>query len=399
MSENGSSDMSENEPPQPWVQEAIEVFNNHFASATRYGERWQKTLFDALGDETRYTLLYNRYTLLQEFRSVVDSEDPLERVLFPSAEGDIQADNLLCFTRGEDDRTIPRDDRTIPAPALASNGLALYANFEAASVLAVHILQVVPGDNVLHLGANVNGGPGIVSSNSIILAQSIWPSLYPDSTTPPMMGAKKGILHSAGLDTDTNESLTNLMARFLPTSIVYSRDWRIAHVDGTRQERENDLLLDGLGGYDKVLVDVPSTTERYITQAIVGRSQTLLADELQNWSPISSMQKAEDQVKLLMTALMAVRVGGRVVYTTNSISDEENDGVVEKAFALIQEEVRNGALAWTAHVELLNDEVEQRLAADWAEQTANGWMVLPDHAGGGTWGPRYISVLTKKNTT
>ena len=78
---------------------------------------------------------------------------------------------------------------------------------------------------------------------------------------------------------------------------------------------------------------------------------------------------------------------------------EENDGVVEEALALIEKDSKKGDLLWTAEVEHLDGEVERRLVADWAEKTAKGGAVLPDHAGGGKWGPLYFAVLTKKSST
>ena len=210
-----------------------------------------------------------------------------------------------------------------------------------------------------------------------------------------MRGAKKGLLHTAGVNHTTNERVTALMDKYLPPNIVTSRDWRIAYVDGTKRESADDLLLKGMGGYDKVLVDAPSSHEGYIAQAMVGGDRGLVLEELRDWKPSSITQRAAVQLKLLMSALRAVRIGGRVVYTTNSISDEENDGVVANAISLNEEVAIDGASSWTAQLELLSDEVEQRLAADWAEQTTYGWMILPDHAGGGGWGPRYISILTK----
>jgi hypothetical protein len=141
-----------------------------------------------------------------------------------------------------------------------------------------------------------------------------------------------------------------------------------------------------------------SSDERQIVQAHEKASQGRTSAELANWNPSSSKHMAEVQVQLLMTALRAVRVGGRVVYSTRSISREENDGVVEKAITLLGKEAKKGSLLWTAEVEQLDGEVERRLEADWAEKTAKGWAVLPDNASGGKWGPLYFSVLTKKST-
>ena len=354
------------------------AFEDRFA--TQYGQRWHSTLLPALKAETRHAALYNRYAPLEDFHRVVGRPETLERTRFPSATGDIQADNLLCFTRKQDYESNPA---TIPAAERASNGINTHSTVDAASVLAMHILQVVPGDNVLDLCAGQGG-------NSIILAQPIWPSLYPDSTTPPMMGAKKGALHSNNLDSEYN------LAQYMPASVVGSAQLKFSNLDGTKGARQFYL---GSGGYDKVLVDAPSSDERRVVQAQAKVVLGQRAKELATWDYFSSEHMAEVQVKLLVTALKAARVGGRVLYSTRSLSEEENDGVVEEALALIEKESKKGDLLWTAEVEHLDGEVERRLVADWAEKTAKGWAVLPDHAGGGKWGPLYFAVLTKKSST
>lgn len=375
-----TSNMTKTKRPQP---SPLDTFENHFASATRYGERWHKTLYPAMKDLTLHAALYNRYTRQEDFSRIVGPADSLERVQFPSTADDIQADNLLAFTRKHDYES---NAATLPAPAQTSNGLLTNLNIDAASLLAIHILQVVPGDNVLDLCATPGG-------NSVALAQPIWPYLYPDSTSPPLIGAKKGSLHSNELDPNRNRRLAEYLAQYLPATAAGER--KVIRVDGTKGVR--DLPL-GSGGYDKVLVNAPSSDERRIVQAQEQAGQGRTSSELASWNQSSSKHMAEVQVQLLMTALRAVRVGGRVVYMTSSISREENDGVVEKAISLIEKEAKKGALLWTAEVERLDGTVEQRLEANWAEKKAQGWAVLPDNASGGKWGPLYFSVLTKKST-
>jgi 16S rRNA C967 or C1407 C5-methylase (RsmB/RsmF family) len=370
------SDMTKTKRPQ---LSAMEKLEKHFASATQYGDRWHQSLYPAMKDEPRFAALYNRYTPLEDFYRVVGPANFLERVHFPSTEGDIQADNLLCFTRKQAHES---DKSPLPAAEKGSNGLLTHHNLDAASLLAIHILQVVPGDNVLDLCAT----PG---DNSVALAQSIWPYLQPDSTTPPLIGAKKGALHSNELDPNRNRRLAENLAQYLPASVISSGQQKSIRIDGTKGVR--DLPL-GSGGYDKVLIDTPSSDERRIAQA---QEQ---AGKLVSWNSSSSKHMAEVQVQLLMTALKAVRVGGRVVYSTRSISKEENDSVVEKAIMLIEKEANKGSLLWTAGVEALDGHVERRLKADWAEKTLHGWAVLPDKATGGKWGPLYLCVLTKKST-
>jgi 16S rRNA C967 or C1407 C5-methylase (RsmB/RsmF family) len=370
--------------PEPLKSSSQGAFEHRFA--TEYGQRWHSTLLPALKSEPRHAALYNRYSPLKDFHHIVGPPNSLERVHFPSAQGDIQADNLLCFTRKQDYESRVA---TIPTAEKASNSLLTHSTLDAASILAIHILQIVPGDNVLDLCAGHGG-------NSITLAQPIWPSLYPDSTVPPMMGAKKGALHSNQLDHDPTDRLAETLARSLPASLISAALQKVIHVDATKGAK--DLPL-GPGGYDKVLVDAPSSDERRVVQAQAKTTPGQNSRELRSWDFSASQNMAEVQVKLLVTALKAVRIGGRVVYSTRSLSKEENDDVVEKALALIEEEAKKGDVLWTAEVEHLDGEVERRLVADWAEKTAKGRAVLPDHPGGGKWGPLYFAVLTKKSST
>lgn len=354
------------------------AFEDRFA--TQYGERWHSTLLPALKAEPRQAALYNRYAPLEDFHRIVGPPDSLQRVHLPSSEGDIQADNLHCFTRKQD-----HGSDTAPISPVSKNPRSIlpHSLVDVASVLAIHILQVVPGDNVLDLCAGEGG-------NSITLAQPIWPSLYHNSTTPPMMGAKKGILQPNNLESEYN------LIQNMPVGVMHSKHVWVSHLDGTKGARRLPL---GTGGYDKVLLDAPSSDERSVVRAQAKAPPGQNSRELRNWDVSSSKNMAEVQVKLLMTALQAVRFGGRVVYSTRSISDEENDGVVETVIALIEEKAKKGDLLWTAEVEQLDGEVERRLVADWAEKTGKGWAVLPDHPGGGKWGPLYFSVLTKKSST
>ena len=362
----------------------LDAFQNHFSSATRYGERWHETLYPALKEGTRYTTLWNRYTSIKDFHHAVGQPETLERLHFPAAADDIQADNLACFIHKQDSDC---KDAPFPPPQKASNGLLTHWNYDAASALAVHILQVLPGDRVLDLCAAPGG-------KSLSLAQSIWPYLQPSSPLPPIAGAKQGVLHSNEFDAARNRRLAENLAQYLPASLAASGQQKVLRLDGTKGAKELPL---GPGGYDKVLVDAPCSSERHIIHAQEKAGSNRTVEELSRWSPSAAKRMAETQVQPLLTALRAVRLGGRVMYATCSISREENDGVVEKAIAQVEKEKKKGAIAWSAEVEGLGEEVERGLEAGWAEKTGKGWIALPDHVGGGRWGLLYFCLLTKES--
>lgn len=79
--------------------------------------------------------------------------------------------------------------------------------------------------------------------------------------------------------------------------------------------------------FDAVLLDAPCTSDRHVAQqaAAAGRGAA--------WSRAACQAAADLQVKLLVAALRAVKVGGRVVYSTCSASPLQNDNVVERALA------------------------------------------------------------------
>lgn len=120
------------------------------------------------------------------------------------------------------------------------------------------------------------------------------------------------------------------------------------------------------GEFDRVLVDAPCSGEAHLLAS---------PKELERWSAKGSKRLAIRQHSLLCSALDSVRMGGRVVYSTCSISPIENDGVIERLH-----ESREGQFK----VEKINHNK--------GEPTSHGWIILPDKDG---CGPIYTSVLER----
>lgn len=328
--------------------------------------------------EPRQALLYNHYAPLEDFHRAAGPSESLERVRFPSAPDDIQADNLACFVRKHDRK---QSSTPFPPPQKASNGLLTHWTSDLASALAIHLLQVLPGDSVLDLRA-------AVGDNSLSLAQSLWPYLQPTSSAPPMPGAKKGVLHSNEFDTSRNHRLASNLAEYLPSSLFTAGQVKVLNVDDTKGIKDIPIVP---GGYDKAFVDVSRSGEQHTT-----KNQTSNQGHSASCATSNSPESvAETHVQSLITALHAVRYGGRVMYSTTFISQAENDAVVEAAILQVEKERNQGGTAWSVEVEAFESHVEQGLQADWAEKTEHGWLVLPDHAGRSKSGPLYLSLLTK----
>ncbi len=118
------------------------------------------------------------------------------------------------------------------------------------------------------------------------------------------------------------------------------------------------------GEFDRVLVDAPCSGERHLLSS---------PQELARWSAKGSKRLAIRQHALLCSALDSVRSGGRVVYSTCSISPLENDGVIERLH-----ESREGKFK------------VMPLSHTLGEATKHGWIILPDRDG---CGPIYTSVI------
>ena len=98
---------------------------------------------------------------------------------------------------------------------------------------------------------------------------------------------------------------------------------------------------------------------------------------------ITRIGNAKRQQELLETGLRLCRVGGRVVYSTCSLSRRENDEVVQRVVRRLNQKRRLSGFV---------DVIECRsLGFEFGEATECGWHILPDQAEG--WGPIYLAVL------
>jgi 16S rRNA C967 or C1407 C5-methylase (RsmB/RsmF family) len=118
--------------------------------------------------------------------------------------------------------------------------------------------------------------------------------------------------------------------------------------------------------FDRVLADVPCSAERHHLQD----------GEEKNWNLKTSKRLAVRQHALLCSALDATVPGGRVVYSTCSLSPLENDGVITKLLK-----------SRKSQFEVIPS------ARELGEPTEHGRLILPDISNG--FGPIYYSVLRK----
>lgn len=121
--------------------------------------------------------------------------------------------------------------------------------------------------------------------------------------------------------------------------------------------------------YDRVLLDAPCSSERHVIQS---------PGALAQWTPARPRHLARQAFSMIASALRVVKPGGILVYSTCSLNPAENDDVVAKLLH------RYGDMA-----ELLP------VYAPWGEQTACGWIVLPDISGGR--GPIYYAKIGRRH--
>lgn len=383
----------------------MDAFDRHYVAI--WGEeRWQKSLRPALEQPTRYACLLNRYVPLEASKQKLSHPSTEEVSLHLPKASDREATNVLPpnlvarYAKSADGPSSVPSSEPFPAPIPVAGQLYSHWNLDAASSLVAHLLDVQQGENVLDLCAAPGG-------KSVSLAQNIWAHYYADDSDAKSKALQEkrlqlGTLHSNEADTPRQRRLAENLRAYLPKALFDSQRVVTLRVDGTSPKAHYELVVktsDGTVNYDKVLVDAPCSSERHIIHAhanarLGGRE----APEMANWRPGSSKRLAETQLKLLMTGLRVAKVGATIMYATCSIEPTENDGVIEKMLSQVEKERKKG-VKWSVKVGLRagtgDDVLEAELEKNWAERTKHGWIVLPDHPGGGKWGPLFFAVLTK----
>lgn len=213
---------------------------------------------------------------------------------------------------------------------------------DPASIFAAKALQVTPGCRVLDMCAAPGG-------KSLVIAEELF-----------AQGDLEGELITNDLSEDRRERLKKVLQQYIPRSIR-ERVW----IQG------KDAVQFGLReaeSYDRVLLDAPCSGERHLLEN---------PKAMKEWSPRRTEHLATRQYSLLSAALLAVKPGGRIVYSTCSISPAENDDVIKKLLKKKKDQVR-----------VLS--IDPGFAD--AEKTELGWQFLPDRCG---FGPIYFSVIEK----
>nr|XP_046264669.1 5-methylcytosine rRNA methyltransferase NSUN4 [Scatophagus argus] len=196
----------------------------------------------------------------------------------------------------------PRGDITRFKPARPDMyGLLGYYLMDAASVLPCLALNVQEDHSVLDLCAAPGG-----KTLTILQTQSL------------------GFLCANDTSVSRSSRLRKVLHSYVPKQLLTNEKVRITSFDGTKWgEVESN-------SFDRVLVDVPCTTDRH----------SLMEDDNNIFSKSRTSERRrlpQLQTELLLAGIEAACPGGEIVYSTCTLSQIQNQSVVEQAIFLARE--------------------------------------------------------------
>lgn len=242
-----------------------------------------------------------------------------------------------------------REKLSAPAePVAFSRGLVQPYYLDEASRLAADLLRPQPGEKILDMCAAPGG-------KSLVLASLMSP-LNPQGRDPFS-------LTSNDRSANRRRRLRHVMEAHLPTQVQ-------DHITITSHDASRWGLYEE-NTYHRILLDAPCSSERHLLHQ---------APLLQQWSPHRTKRLAQQQYAMAAAALTACRPGGRILYSTCSLSPRENQDVMEKLLC------RKGELC--REVPLL-----QELSEEW-HFLSHGALILP--RGEINKGPLYVCMIEKK---
>ncbi|UOF02820.1 SAM-dependent methyltransferase [Bdellovibrio reynosensis] len=208
---------------------------------------------------------------------------------------------------------------------------------DPASVMVARALDVQSGDRVLDMCAAPGG-------KSLVLIEAL---------------KESGEIFCNDLSPERRERLKKVIQQYVPRDIR-NRVW-VTGKDGVQ------FGLKEPESFDRILLDAPCSGERHILENKAAQDE---------WSPRRTEHLASRQYSLLAAAFLAVKPGGRIVYSTCSISPTENDEVVRKLLKKKKDSVKL---------------VEAAVGVG-GERTELGVAFMPDKSG---FGPLYFAILEK----
>ena len=325
----------------------------------------------------------------------INSSGTLTKLDLPSARNYTHSVNVFAYHHPQVSEPGQPDDPPLPPPQRYTNGLLTHFWVDASIPLAVRLLQVRPGDKVLDLWHSTS----TMAAKSIVLAQAMWlvrPAPDQDFIDDP----KPSFLHfndsTFGRHLHRSPStlgcaLAGTLGEYVPPEATESGNLR--RIQEVPQPTDDHLdfakrLPRRPAYYDKVILDVDTVGEQLFPSE---------RDSPQETIPEMTERYRAAYVELLLTALDAVKIGGRVVYCAPSTAKDEHDRIVFRALyrrTLMSDGIHSGVVGLERVTDKLRTELEE-----WAEQTRQGWHVVPTKpVKDMQFGPYYIAVIKKKCT-
>ncbi|EGT49016.1 hypothetical protein CAEBREN_31715 [Caenorhabditis brenneri] len=150
-----------------------------------------------------------------------------------------------------------------------------------------------------------------------------------------------------------------------------------------RKDASDVKTWDELEAYDKVLADVPCSTDRLSVSTDEGNIFSTGSTQLRLDLPVL-------QTKILVNALRSVKIGGSVVYSTCTLSPSQNEAVVENAVAVARNDFAIETVEESLH-QLVSHMTSSGLYR--FHNTQIGALVVPFLPS--NFGPMYICKLTR----
>ena len=182
------------------------------------------------------------------------------------------------------------------------------------------------------------------------------------------------------LSRDRVYKLKNVMAEYLPMSI--RERLQITTFDASK------FGIHKPAQFDRILLDAPCSGERHV-----------LEDEkaLNEWGPQRTKGLAARQYALFCSAELALKTGGRMVYSTCTLSHLENDEVIGRFFERRAKKKLAPTITAFSIEEILAEPGVAELVREnqiVLEPTKYGAYILPDRSQGA--GPMFLSVFLKQ---
>lgn len=298
------------------------VFDEHFTEV--YGDRWS---------EIKNALFEN------------DKKVARRNLFFPEAELKVLNMAGLLNVSDQAPNSFEIDDELFDLASLETSMLPFY-RMDPASLYPAIALDVQPGERVLDMCAAPGG-------KTLLLIEALTKA-HPESQDWDLSGE----VVANELSPKRRHRMMTVMKRYLPKEVRPLV--KIRGVDGSR------IGLEAKEAYDRILLDAPCSGERGLVQK---------KSEIAQWKPKRTKSFGIRQYSLLSSAFMALKTGGRIVYSTCSISPQENDEVIKK---LIKRQGDAVSVKDSPFVV--------------GEKTEMGTQFLPDRDG---WGPIYFSIIEK----